>query len=80
MTNKPNWRDPAAYRQAALLPASDLAWEFLRRDTAYQRAYASAMRQTPAAADLIAGRWGLRFRGGPPPDRRRSRSLLASEP
>ena len=47
MSSKPNWRDPAAYRQAAQLPAADLAWEFLRRDIGYRRAYASAVRHTP---------------------------------
>ncbi|WP_363244950.1 DUF6499 domain-containing protein [Phenylobacterium sp.] len=80
MSSKPNWRDPAAYHQAAQLPVADLAWEFLRRDIGYRRAYASAVRHTPEAADMIAQRWGLRFRRGPTPGRRRCRSLLASEP
>lgn len=80
MSSKPNWRDPGVYRQAAQLPVADLAWEFLRRDIGYQRAYASAARQRPEAADLIAQKWGLRFRGGPAPGRRRGRSLLACEP
>lgn len=72
MPSKPNWRDPAAYRQASLLPVADLAWEFLRRDPAYRKAYTAAIRRSPETADEVAQRWGLRFRGGPSPGRWRN--------
>ena len=63
MPSKRDWRDAAPYERAEALPASGLAWEFLRRDDDYGRTYRSARRRSPVAADRAAGRWGLRFRG-----------------
>lgn len=77
MSSNRNWRDSVPYLRAKDLPAADLAWEFLRRNAEYRRAYASAMRASADAADLMAQRWGLRFRGGSSPGGGRDRSLLA---
>lgn len=79
MSSKRNWRDSEPYLRAKELPAADLAWEFLRRNPAYQRAYASVMRSSADAADLMAQRWGLRFRSGSSPGGGRDRSLLACQ-
>lgn len=66
MSSKRDWRDPATYQNAETLSATDLAWEFLRRDPDYQKTYQAGRRLSPCAADESAGRWGLRFRGRPP--------------
>lgn len=48
MVEQPNtgpvagWRHRAAYRYTASLPRRGWAWEFLRRDGAYRRAWADA--------------------------------------
>jgi len=57
------WRTAAEYDHLDTLAASDLAWEWLRRNDAYDADY------TALAGDLARGetlsdrirRWGLRF-------------------
>lgn len=63
MPSTRDWRDPAPYEQAETYPARNLAWEFLRRNPDYRRAYRATARQPQAIADDAVGRWGLRFRG-----------------
>jgi hypothetical protein len=52
-----DWRNAADYAELAACDLSSLAWEFLRRSPAYQRAFQGAARQAAGAA---AARWGLR--------------------
>jgi hypothetical protein len=56
-----NWGDPAAYAAIIGCGRSGLAWEVLRRDLAYQAAFASVDRSRPADSAFVA-RWGLHFR------------------
>ncbi len=53
------WRSSEAYDYLEELPASDLAWEYLRRNPDYQDDFEAA-RERPEAAGRVA-RWGLRF-------------------
>jgi hypothetical protein len=55
------WRAPHAYAYLDQLIASDLAWEYLRRNRAYQDDFAAA--RPEAAARALSVRWGLRFPG-----------------
>ena len=55
------WRSAEAYDYLDDLPASDLAWEYLRRNRDYQDDFLAVERR-PEAAGRIA-RWGLRFPG-----------------
>ncbi len=59
-----DWRSPANYQHANSIPAAGFAWEYLRRDADYHRAFAEINRtKTPAASalDAFSRRWGLRF-------------------
>ena len=64
-----NWRSPAAYEDLRSLDALGFAWEFLRRNRAFQRdrrrLEEAAERGTLSAdeAEAFARRWGVRFRG-----------------
>jgi hypothetical protein len=75
-----DWRSPKAYDYLQDLSAPGLAWEFLRRNVDYRADYANP--DIRAALDAGAAgstrRWGLRFRGGSPTARRRSKCLLAA--
>ncbi|WP_448954877.1 transcriptional regulator domain-containing protein [Labrys neptuniae] len=60
------WRTAAHYDHVNELTASDLAWEWLRRNEAYRWDYVAFA--TPGAdhrslADLIRERWGVQFPG-----------------
>jgi hypothetical protein len=60
------WRDASAYDFADDLPVDALAWEFLRRNPAYQKHYREIGESgaDPEAVDAaIRLHWGLRFRG-----------------
>jgi len=60
------WRSSAEYDYLDDLIASDLAWEYLRRNPDYQRDYARTFQAAldPQPAPLgFRRRWGLRFRG-----------------
>lgn len=73
MSESERWRSEAAYNYVDELRPSELAWEFLRRNPEYQKAYrqlVSIDRLTEQAAREFAEQWGLRFR-------RRSHSLSA---
>jgi hypothetical protein len=54
------WQAPGAYAYLDALIASDLAWECLRRNPAYQDDY-HAHADDPALAGHFALHWGLRF-------------------
>lgn len=47
------------------LDPAELAWEFLRRNPAYQHEYRKALRQSARGDEALAERWGLRFRDRP---------------
>jgi Family of unknown function (DUF6499) len=68
-----DWRDADACAYIQDLGATAFAWEFLRRNCAYRAAYQSIAGAGHAAAEMserVAQQWGLRFRGGPQPQRR----------
>ena len=68
-----NWRDADACACLHDLGASAFAWEFLRRNRAYQAAYQAIAGAGHAAAEMserVAHQWGLRFRGRSQPGRR----------
>ena len=64
-----DWRSPADYESLRALDAPGFAWEFLRRNRAFQRDHKrleqAAERGILSADELqdFARRWGIRFRG-----------------
>ena len=62
-----DWRSPAAYDDLRSLDAPGFAWEFLRRNRAFQRdrrRLEQAAEQGALSADELDGfarRWGVRF-------------------
>ena len=63
-----SWRSPAAYEHVDDLSASDLPWEWLRRNDAYGEDFKELSdRKTDlhALTERIRQRWRLRFPGGP---------------
>jgi 3-methyladenine DNA glycosylase Tag len=56
-----DWQDPAPYEAILRRGRAGLAWEVLRRDPAYQAAFARLDGAGPAS-DAFAARWGLHFR------------------
>ena len=60
------WRENTSYDLVDDLPPDGLAWEYLRRNGAYQQDFARHLEikglAEPLAADAET-RWGLRFRG-----------------
>ncbi len=64
MLNGINWRSPAAYKYTERIPAAGFAWEYLRRDDDYHRAFDNIARiKDPSTENLdeFSERWGLRF-------------------
>ncbi len=62
------WRSPTAYEHVDDLSASDLAWEWLRRNDAYGEDFQelSDRKADPhALTEKIRQRWRLRFPGKP---------------
>lgn len=60
------WRSSAGYDYVRDLTASDLAWEWLRRNKDYAQDFATLAKagaDTERTAALLEP-WGLRFRGG----------------
>jgi len=58
------WRSSAAYEHVDEMSASDLAWEWLRRNDDYDEDFqelGDAGTDTKALTDKIRRRWGLRF-------------------
>lgn len=65
MTPDPSdWRTSPDYARAAHLDASDLGWEWLRRNERYDadyQAFAHAEADEAEMTERIGERWGLRF-------------------
>lgn len=64
MLDSINWRSPAAYEYTERIPAAGFAWEYLRRDDDYRRAFDSITHiKDPSTErlDEFSERWGLRF-------------------
>ena len=62
------WRSSIRYAHVADMTASDVAWEWLRRNESYDkdfRALADGIDDPRALTEKIGQRWGLRFPGGP---------------
>ena len=62
------WRSSADYDHVDALTASDLAWEWLRRNDAYDADFEmseTAGTDAQPLAERIQQRWGLRFPGRP---------------
>ncbi|WP_230646605.1 MULTISPECIES: DUF6499 domain-containing protein [unclassified Bradyrhizobium] len=65
MQEDESWRSSTAYEYVDDLQASDLAWEFLRRNEDYRREYKRLQSKTDSsdpAKESFAQRWGLSFR------------------
>lgn len=75
------WRSSASYDYVEELTASSFAWEWLRRNDAYDKDF-GALTQTdidpPLLMDKIRRRWGLRCPRGPSPRPTSSSRLLAT--
>lgn len=74
------WRSSAGYDYVRDLTASDLAWEWLRRNKDYAQDFATLAKagaDTERAAALLEP-WGLRFRGEPGTPRPTSSRILAA--
>nr|WP_249730253.1 MULTISPECIES: DUF6499 domain-containing protein [unclassified Chelatococcus] len=53
------WRSAKSYEYLDALDSPDLAWEWLRRNTEYQKDYAQADR--PSLKRELRRKWGLQF-------------------
>ena len=68
MSEDESWRSETAYDYIDNLNPGDLAWEFLRRNPDYRKAYqdlVSSGRLSLETAEEFANLWGLRFRRRP---------------
>lgn len=75
------WRSSSNYDYVDQLTASDIGWEWLRRNNDYQRDYAefsSALTDSPSPIERVGRRWGLRFPCRPNSEVHRGASVLAS--
>ncbi|WP_230980531.1 transcriptional regulator domain-containing protein [Oryzicola mucosus] len=58
------WRNASKYAFIDQVAAEAVAWEFLRRNTKYQRDFAEHGNESdPAIISQLRERWGLRFHG-----------------
>jgi hypothetical protein len=78
-----SWRSDERYASLHQLKSTDLAWEFLRRNPAYQADYQQFQsRGVSGAATAPLGDpmlpWGLTFPGGPRAVGERTAGLLAA--
>ena len=83
MLYESDWHVDAAYTYLDFLGSTAFAWEFLRRNSEYQGTYrliASKGDAAPEMSELLAKRWGLRFRGRPEPARGSRSCRVASAP
>ena len=65
-SDQSGWRSTAGYDYVERLGASDLAWEWLRRNKRYAQDYATLSKAAPddvALKTALLDKWGLRFRG-----------------
>ena len=66
MPDASQWRSSEIYDRFEDLTASELAWEWLRRNEAYDRDFEAVMQpdvDPTLLTDMIRQRWGLRFPG-----------------
>ena len=70
MPTTPNWRSPTENDYLKHLDRPGFAWEFLRRNPAYQEEYETIVRGAASDAgsegltgEALARRWGLSFPG-----------------
>ena len=76
------WRSTERYDYVEQLVSPELAWEWLRRNEAYQRDYADVLETVGASRPLnetAQQRWGLRFPGSPITGRQKGRAVLDPE-
>ncbi|UCI05222.1 transcriptional regulator domain-containing protein [Mesorhizobium sp. B1-1-8] len=62
------WRSPNGYDHVEDMAATDLAWEWLRRNDSYDKDFEELKEMkgdTRPLTDAIRQRWRLRFPGGP---------------
>lgn len=63
-----DWRSEERYARLGALSPAELAWEFLRRNPDYQKAFRTWIEVgsagTQGAEDAPWSRWGLSFPGG----------------
>ncbi len=57
----PDWRSPEAYKGVAHLPVRDIAWEFLRRNPSYRRAFKKAQIAEEDSNKSFIDHWGINF-------------------
>ncbi|MFH1605591.1 MAG: DUF6499 domain-containing protein [Pseudomonadota bacterium] len=73
------WRSSTYYDHVEGSSASDIAWEWLRRNEAYDLDFENWFRNSAAAdtlSDQIRQRWGLRFPGRSDPRCSRGKRFL----
>lgn len=71
MLEASRWRSSTAYDYLNDLGPAELAWEFLRRNPAYQEEYGNIITPAPdpeTVADELQPHWGLRFRNRSAPE------------
>jgi hypothetical protein len=81
MPDASQWRSSEIYDRFEDLTASELAWEWLRRNEAYDRDFATLADKDvdpQTLTDRIRQRWGLMFSGRSSARPSRSSGLLAS--
>ncbi len=65
MSKRPDWRSPEYVEALKNLDRAGFAWEFLRRNPAYQEEY-DRIDEDPEESELsperMGGNWGLSFR------------------
>jgi hypothetical protein len=76
MVAQDSWRDAETYRYLNDLNSAELAWEFLRRNSDYQREVAASDPSDDHAIAALSAHWGLRFPDTSDPARRKRRHLL----
>lgn len=76
MVAQGNWRDAETYRYLKDLNAAELAWEFLRRNSDYQREVAASNPSDDRAVAALNAHWGSRFPDTAGPTRHERRHLL----
>jgi len=84
MPSTTDWRSVTPYQYLTRLDRLGFAWEFLRRNAAYQDDYNKLTREAASDADSearstegLGRRWGLSFRGRSATQRRRRDHILA---
>ncbi len=81
-SDRSGWRSSADYDYVERLGASDLAWEWLRRNKHYAQDYATLSKAAPDDASLrqaLLDKWGLRFRGRSQPPGSKGLRILGSK-